>query len=236
MAGIGLLVLLAVPIALVVALHLAGRRNGWVRVAAGATTVILVLLGMLSLGAAASAVNGWNDPLTVTRDVSTASLAQAAGRQPDALDPILRAAAARRMSVATDSPVVSATLTIPHPGAAERLALMTGPVLGVALLACGVFLVRRLLIRTRDNDPFSPAGVRDLRILAGVVGIGGTIVPVLAQVTETVVVDRSDVVPGVAGGGASISFAYAIAGVVLLALAEIWHHGAALRDDAAGLV
>jgi hypothetical protein len=107
--------------------------------------------------------------------------------------------------------------------------------LGVGI---GGFLLRRLLLSIAEGRPFEPANARRLAVIAGLIGVIGTLSGLLPQLAGILVLDRI----GQAGPdspfvlGVHFPLLPLLALPVVLALAEAFRRGAALADDMAGLV
>jgi hypothetical protein len=113
-------------------------------------------------------------------------------------------------------------------------------VIGLAL-GLGAVLLRTILLSVAGGRPFRPGDARRIAALAVLVGLAGTLGPVLPQVAGMLVLDRL----GVAGPdgpdspfltGVSFPLLPLLVAPVLLALAEAFRRGAELAADVDGLV
>lgn len=127
-------------------------------------------------------------------------------------------------------------LTITDPSIAQRLWGLLAVVPGkVVLVAVAVLLFLAVRVARRD-DPFAPGVVRRVRLSAAVALIGGLLVTVATPLAELALA------VGVDAGGDGFSFAVSLspvwimAGVSLLAVAEILRRGKGLRDELAEVV
>lgn len=105
----------------------------------------------------------------------------------------------------------------------------------VALGLSILWLVRRLLLSVREGDPFTTANVRRLRAIGFLLVIGFPIGGVIVQFLEGWLASGSSVgelgttfLPDVSGP--------LVAGLGVFTLAEVFAHGARLREDVEGTV
>lgn len=130
---------------------------------------------------------------------------------------------------------VSVPFTFTRPTDAARVLWVLwqigGPIVGIAV----TWLIRSIIRSVRSGDPFTRANERRLWQIAGLVGVGATVVSMLEGVARTFIFQRSaaaDLVPI----GIDISFLPLIAAGVIAVLATVWRSGVGLRDDVEGLV
>lgn len=126
---------------------------------------------------------------------------------------------------------LSGDLTV-RPTSPGMLVLLLWPsLLGMAIGLVVLLTLRNMLRDVRDGTPFTPANVRRIRILAGVVVLRELLSFLSPQVVSAVLSD-SLVAPGLTlgfiGRLESAPFVFAL---VLMVLAEIFAHGLRLEDD-----
>ncbi|MEN3123702.1 DUF2975 domain-containing protein [Janibacter sp. LM] len=104
------------------------------------------------------------------------------------------------------------------------------------LLAAGSLLVVLKLVRSvRTGTPFTSANARRLRVLALLVGGGGTILAVTDELVRRWLLDGS-AAAGIVGHDWHISFAPVLLGVLIGVVAEVWRAGVAMAEDLDGVV
>ncbi|MFN8108680.1 MAG: DUF2975 domain-containing protein [Thermoleophilia bacterium] len=209
-----------------------GAGGRWVTVAGRLVTVALVLVGLLAVGGAVTAAQRWNDPIRVRSDVPTEVVLGLAGA-PTAMERLTRNA---EVNDAEAPQRVSMVSLIRHPRLRHHLMELTGPALTLLLTGGALWCIRRLVRRAAAGEPFDVAGVVDLRWLAAIVGLGGGVLaPVVRWATTEALVSNLHTVGGFAPG-VTLEFLPLLMGALLLALAEVWRHGVALRETTEGLV
>lgn len=122
---------------------------------------------------------------------------------------------------------------IPDPSPAKTLIALVAAAVSLVPLLGGLLTVEGLLRRARAGDVFSPMSVRALRRLALLVGVGtyvAALVDLLAA--EALAGGRFDGLHARLEAG----FLPLGVGLLLLALAEVWRSGLALREDVAATV
>jgi hypothetical protein len=129
----------------------------------------------------------------------------------------------------------TATLTIDDPDLVDRLAVAAPTVAGALVVGIVVTLVLRVVSSLRQGDPFTRANARTLGRAAVVAVVGGVVVAG-AEVAADVVLrsDLPDELP-VAFSAAPSSVSL-FAGLILAALAQVFHQGTLLREDLEGVV
>lgn len=123
---------------------------------------------------------------------------------------------------------VTASLLDPTPS--QRVIWLIWQVSGPVLLLLVAWPIRQMARSTKDGDPFTARNERRLWSIAGLVIIGGMVVSVISGSAQTIIMGRS---------AASelfiiefeIGFLPVIAGLVIAALASIWHIGVEMRDE-----
>lgn len=113
---------------------------------------------------------------------------------------------------------------------------LVGPEALTGLLTITVLVLLLLIVRTlRRGDPFIPANARRLYVVAGAVGIGGQAVVLLEAWGRAGVLTHPMVAPYVYGG-THITVVPLVVGLGIAVAAEVFRHGADLREEVAGLV
>ena len=190
------------------------RRGRWV--AAALEVVLLLVLLVVGLDALAAGLDAFGDD-TLTTTVHLDEGVAATSVDGFRLDP------------------ETAQLTIAEPSWGERLAVAAPPVLNALVIGAVVTLIIEVVRSLREGDPFTRGNARILAQAALVAVIGGAVV-VAATMIGPVVVDRGlpDALPvqlEVEGSSASL-----YAGLLLAAIAQVFHRGCDLRDDLEGVV
>lgn len=123
-----------------------------------------------------------------------------------------------------------AKITVRIQDASPRQQLLSaGRDIGPFILAvAGLWVLRGLLLSVRRDQPFTEPNVRRLRILAGLL----MLVPVVGIVQHEFNNALAATVPGLTTWPEGhIDFSILIAGVVVLALAQVFAHGVRLQED-----
>lgn len=126
-------------------------------------------------------------------------------------------------------------VSVPVEGAGLRLAELLPGVIATGLVLAGVWVALRLMRTIAAGDPFAPANVTRLRVLAGLLVIG-TAVLFFADlsVRGALVGTLGEAAPE--GAQLSVPWQAILAGMVVALLAEAFKAGSRLRDDVEGLV
>lgn len=104
------------------------------------------------------------------------------------------------------------------------------------LLTAGALWLALLIVRSvRGGDPFTTTNARRLRLLAVLVALGGTLVSLLGAVLRRWLLDSSGAKDIVVRDW-SISLVPLLVGVLVWVLAQVWSHGAAMKNDLDGVV
>jgi hypothetical protein len=128
-----------------------------------------------------------------------------------------------------------ATVVITDPSLLDQVLYRVDGVLGPAV-AIGALVLLLLVVRAaRRGDPFQPANVRRLRLLALVVGAGGFVASMASDLIRNELLLRSAAQDYV-NPRFVLALTPVVMGFLILALAEVFAHGARLREDVAGLV
>ena len=117
---------------------------------------------------------------------------------------------------------------------ALRVAIDLAPLL---LVVPGLWLLRTLLGSLRRGDPFSVANVQRLRSLGVLLLLGSVLVSLLTHVLQEALVQTAPAGDTLAGPDwAPIPVPALLAGLGVLVLAELFAHGARLREDVEGTI
>ncbi|MDO9353837.1 MAG: DUF2975 domain-containing protein [Solirubrobacteraceae bacterium] len=251
MSVLSFLIFAAVVVAVLFAVSRFVAGDGWLVIAWRATQLTLLVAVVLVVANGVAALSGdgrvGSDTVSVGagkqgvvveayvagatpgEDVDeSASSEQAAAA---ALRQVADLAAQRYPNARTVAPrVTEAQVAAPIPGAGRRdqaLVLLSAAI-GLVPLFVGLLALERLLRRAARADAFSAANVRDLRWLAGVIGIGTFVAAMVDFLVAFTILDgRFD------GLSPYVTFPLAPMGIalLLLALAEVWRRGIALQAD-----
>jgi hypothetical protein len=179
------------------------------------TIAFVVPLGSLVSGRGGVAVDGTVDPpLTIAVDGGTAVVLDADGEARD-----------RRSGIETAE--VRAKVRLGDDDTDSRVVLaVSGSALVVAFWV-GLIATRRLVRSARQGDPFDTRNVQRLRLLAALF----VAVPAGAEVTRRLLASTADVDPRLHVSIAAPDWGvFLVVALGLLALAEVFRAGVALRD------
>lgn len=117
---------------------------------------------------------------------------------------------------------------IPNPTWRQTLLVIIAAAISLIPLLGGLIVVERLLRRATAGNTFCAVDVRDLRLLAVVIGVGSYIASLTDfGAAEAVAGGRFDgLEPRLELGLGPLAIS-----LLLLALAEVWRHGLALREE-----
>ena len=116
----------------------------------------------------------------------------------------------------------------------RQLLLSRATSVGPVLLAGAVLLLLRRLVRSvKRGEPFSEASAHDLRLIAGLLIVGGSLVDVTNWGLR-VALTHTLPYPLTSSPGLSFPPASMLAGVGALVLAEVFAHGNVMREDLEG--
>jgi hypothetical protein len=117
---------------------------------------------------------------------------------------------------------------IPDPTWRQTLLVIIATVISLIPLLGGLIVVERLLRRAAAGNTFCAVDVRDLRLLAVVIGVGSYIASLTDfGAAEAVAGGRFDgLEPRLELGLGPLAIS-----LMILALAEVWRHGLALREE-----
>ena len=90
--------------------------------------------------------------------------------------------------------------------------------------------IRQMARSTKSGDPFTAENERRLWTISGLVSVGGVIVSLIGGSAETIIMGRS-AAADLFDVEFEISFLPIAAGLVVSALASIWHQGVAMREE-----
>jgi hypothetical protein len=138
-------------------------------------------------------------------------------------------------------PAESAALRVEDPTVAERAAVHLPDAVAALVVAVTAYLLWRLFVTLREGDPFQRVNVNRLLAAAWVIGVGGTLASLVGGLGRLVVLENA---VSAYGGNAqapfamsfTLSFVPGLVALPLLAAAEFFRRGAALRADVEGLV
>jgi hypothetical protein len=230
-----LLIVLMLCAALAVAV---ARGGGWITAGRRLTEVALVLMAVVVVVGGISVIRGWDEPVRIAAVLLDEAVPPVAAALPDGVELLGETStrvAGEDTAVLVRSARVPVRVVLAEPSPAQRLLALLPAALAIGAIAVGLLILRRLLLRAGDGDPFTAAGVRDLRLLGAVILAGTVAVQFIGFVVSTALVSDS-AATDVATAEATFSFAWILAGVLVLALAEIWAAGMRMRDDLAGVV
>ncbi|UGT57612.1 DUF2975 domain-containing protein [Nocardia asteroides] len=159
-------------------------------------------------------------------------------RPSDVAAPRLDVRAMDGVDVTDDGAMV---ITFHDPDAMERLLLAAPGLLGAAAALVVLVCALRVATTLGREDPFVPANARRIYTIAITFLAATLLVPALAAFTRAelqarALTEHSIVLLRFSIDFASPTGAALLAGVALIALAEVFRRGTTLRDDAAGLV
>lgn len=123
---------------------------------------------------------------------------------------------------------VTASLLDPTPS--QRIIWLIWQVSDLLLLLLVVWPIRQMARSTKNGVPFTARNERRLWSISGLVMIGGVLVGMFDGVAETFILGSS-AAADLFNVGFEISFLPIIAGLVIAALASIWHIGVDMRDE-----
>jgi hypothetical protein len=129
------------------------------------------------------------------------------------------------------------TVTIERPTSLQILLAVAKDLAPLLIGLAAIWLVWGVARSTRVSDPFGAANVRRLRLLAFLILVGATVLPLLGSglqdaLFSTANATGSRLEDGAVGtGGVAFSTAPLVAGLLVLVLAEVFAHGVRLRED-----
>lgn len=127
-----------------------------------------------------------------------------------------------------DPLTVTASMLDPTPS--QRIAWLIWQVSGPLLVLLVAWPIRQMARSTFDGDPFTSENERRLWRISGLVIAGGFTVSVIDSIAQDVIVRRS-AATYLFDLELTLDFAPIFIGLVIAALASIWHHGVAMRDE-----
>jgi hypothetical protein len=128
-----------------------------------------------------------------------------------------------------------ATLTIEEPDLADRFAFAVPPILGALVVGIVTALVLEVVRSLREGDPFTRTNACILSHASIVAVVGGVVVAVAEVAADSYVrSDLPDALPVIFS--AQQSWISMFAGLLLAALAQVFHRGTSLREDLEGVV
>ena len=122
-----------------------------------------------------------------------------------------------------------------NPTFAMQWAWIYWQVAGPLLAAVALFVVLKIVRSVRIGTPFTDINARRLRILALLVGVGGTFVAVTDELVRRWLLDNS-AASGIVGHEWHITFIPLLLGVIIGVAAEVWRAGVVMAEDLDGVV
>jgi hypothetical protein len=130
---------------------------------------------------------------------------------------------------------VQAELTFWSPTRSQRASWAVGQLFAPMLTLAGIWIVYQLVRSTRTGDPFTAENERRLWLLAGVIGIGGTLNSMVTGFTDLLLIQRS-AAADLFQVSATITFLPLVLGLVIALLALVWRIGIHMREDLEGTI
>ncbi len=127
-------------------------------------------------------------------------------------------------------------VTVPDPTTLQRVLDLAPGVLTMLLLATGSWLALSVMRTVAAGDPFVPANVRRLRVLALMLMLGPALVLVGHFASQASLLDTAAIQGLPPQLSIDIPFIPLVAGLFVALLAEAFRAGNRLRDDVEGLV
>ena len=130
--------------------------------------------------------------------------------------------------------VAGVTVHIHHASAKQQALAASRDLPPILMAAIGLWLLRGLLVSVRKADPFSERNVRRLRSIAALL----ILVPFVEVAQHYIDNALAGSVSGLAEwpNGHGLSLTEVVAGLIVLALAQVFAHGVQLREDVEGTV
>lgn len=122
------------------------------------------------------------------------------------------------------------TVSMLDPTPSQRVLWLIWQVSGPLLVLLVAWPIRQMARSTRSGDPFTAENERRLWRIAGLVLVGGFLVGVIAGFAKTIIVQRS-AAADLFDISVTLQFSPVVIGLVVAALASIWHQGVAMRDE-----
>lgn len=123
---------------------------------------------------------------------------------------------------------ITASMLDPTPS--QRVIWLLWKISVPLLLLLVAWPIRQMARSTKDGDPFTAANERRLWTISGLVSIGGVIVSLISGSAETIIIGRS-AAADLFAIDFEITFLPIAAGLVISALASVWHVGVEMRDE-----
>lgn len=130
---------------------------------------------------------------------------------------------------------VEAELTFWSPTNSQRVVWAVGQLFAPMLTSVGIWVLFRLIRSMRSGDPFTNANERRLWLLAGVIGIGGTLNSMVKAFTDLLLIQRS-AAADMFEVSATVSFLPLILGLVIALLAFVWRIGITMGEELEGTI
>jgi hypothetical protein len=129
---------------------------------------------------------------------------------------------------------VQVAIRVKDPSASQQALAATKDIAMVGLFALGIWLTEGVLRSAGHGDPFVRANVRRLRLMGYLLVIGAPIVRLIESLVDSALLDDSGVQTN--GVHVGVSAPILFAGLGVFALAQVFAHGVALREDVEGTV
>lgn len=125
---------------------------------------------------------------------------------------------------------LSITASMLDPTLSQRIVWLVWQASAPLLVLLIAWPIRQMARSTKSGDPFTAENERRLWTISGLVSVGGVIVSLIGGSAETIIMGRS-AAADLFDVEFEISFLPIAAGLVVSALASIWHQGVAMREE-----
>ena len=126
-------------------------------------------------------------------------------------------------------------LAVLNPTFAMQWAWIYWQAAGPLLAAVALFVILKIVRSVRSGTPFTKVNASRLRILALLVGVGGTFLAVTNELVRRWLLDNS-AASGIVGREWNITFIPLLVGVIIGVVAEVWRAGVVMAEDLDGVV
>lgn len=125
---------------------------------------------------------------------------------------------------------VTVTASMLDPTRSQRVIWLIWVISAPLLVLLVAWPIRQMARSAKNGDPFTAANERRLWTISGLVSIGGVLVSLIGGSAETIIMGRS-AASELFDIEFEISFLPIAAGLVISALASVWHVGVEMRDE-----
>lgn len=125
---------------------------------------------------------------------------------------------------------ITVTASMLDPTPSQRVIWLIWQISGALLVLLVAWPIRQMARSARLDDPFTARNERRLWWISGLMIVGGVVVSFIGGAAETIVMGRSEAAD-LFNVEFEISFAPIVVGLVIAALASIWHQGVVMRDE-----